>query len=304
MNRIALYLVSYLALSFAFHPPSPTELPAVFKNDLISLSIPLENDTLKLYTDTGGKNYLYKSGLKKLDTKRSKKNLWEHSKIEELFAESEIPIPTSKEIYFANDRSSTFDGMLGREWFADKIWEFDYSKKTLKHLEHRDENKENTRQSLRLYFKIDSLGNHTHHLPRIQIIVESDTLSMLLDTGAQAYLSKEAQRELHKNELVATSFINASTFNRWRNTHPDWKVIEKGDLSFGKKADLIIVPEILLGGVTVGPVEFVKRADSNFEVMSHYFMDQEIVGALGGNALSGLNKFVVDYENEELKIKN
>jgi len=303
MNRIALYLVSLLAFSFAIHPPSPTELPAVFKNDLISLSIPLEDDTLKLYTDTGGKNFLYKSGIKKLDTKRSKKNLWEHANFENLLAENEIAIPFIKEIYFTNDKSSNFDGMLGREWFANKIWEFDYLNKSLKNLKRREENREKSRQSLSIYFKTDSTGHHIHHLPRIEIIVKSDTLSMLLDTGAQAYLSKQAQKELHKNELVAMSFINASTFNRWRNTYPEWKVIEKGDLSFGKKADMIIVPLVQIGGVTVGPVEFAKRADSNFEVMSSYFMDKEIVGALGGNALSGLKKFVVDYEKEELRIR-
>jgi len=304
MNRIALYLFSLLALSYAIHTSPPTELPAVFKNDLIYLSIPLKYDTLKLYTDTGGKNYLYQSGIKKLDTKRSKKNLWEHANMENLLRESEIPIPSFKEIFFTNDRTSSFDGMLGRGWFANKIWEFDYSNKTLKHLQRREKDNENTRQSISLYFRTDSTGNHIHHLPRLQMIVKSDTLSMLLDTGAQAYLSMEAQRELRKDELVATSFINATTFNRWSNAHPEWKVIAKGDLSFGKKADMIIVPEIQIAGLRLCPVEFVKRADSNFEVMSSYFMDQEIVGALGGNALSGLNKFVVDYVNEELRIKN
>ena len=47
-------------------------------------------------------------------------------------------------------------------------------------------------------------------------------------------------------------------------------------------------------------MEFVKREDSNFQVMSAHFMDQEIVGAIGANALSQLNTFVLDYKNEVL----
>lgn len=303
MKTIALSIVSILVFSVTFYPSDTNKLPSVFENDLISLCIPLSTDTLLIYTDTGGKNFLYKTGLKKLHIKRSRRNLWERSNIETLLTEKEIPIPYSKEIHFINDRSSNCDGMLGREWFANKIWEFDYVNKTLKHLKHSDRNTENIDQAVRLYFKSDASGNHTNYLPRIHIIVESDTLSLLLDTGAQAYLSIEAQKKLNKNFLVATSFINASTFDKWENTYPEWPVIRGGDLSFGNKSDIIVVPEIQIGETTLGPVEFTKRADSNFEVMSRFFMDKEIVGALGGNALSRLNKFIVDYKTEELRIK-
>ncbi len=304
MKTLTLYLISIVGLSALIQRPDTSKLRAVFENDLITLSIPLDNDTLLMYTDTGGKNFLYKSGMKKLNTKRSSKNLWEISNIEKLFTENEIPFPYIKEIYFINDKSSKYDGMLGREWFADKIWEFDYSNKTLRQLNFPDKNKENTIQTVKLYFKSDSVNNRTHHLPRIRIMVESDTLSMLFDSGAQAYLSIDAQNELNKNEVVATSFINASTFNRWRKSHPEWSVIQEGDLSFGEKSDIIVVPQIKIGEVTVGPVEFAKRADANFKVMSNFFMDKEIVGALGGNAISGLNKIIVDYQNEELRIIN
>lgn len=304
MKTITLFLISILGISSVIQPSDINKLPAVFENDLISLFIPLSADTLVIYTDTGGKNFLYKSGIKKLDIKRSRKNLWEKSNIENLFTEKEIPIPYLKEIYFTNDQSSNYDGMLGREWFADKAWEFDYVNKKLKHIKSHGKNKENINQTVRLYFKSDSVDNHINHLPRIQIVVKLDTLSMLFDSGAQAHLSIEAQKELNKNELVATSFINASTFDKWRNTYPEWSIIKEGDLSFGGKADIIIVPEIQIGGRTVGPVEFVKRSDSNFTVMSNFFMDKEIVGALGGNALSELNNFVVDYKAEVLIIKN
>lgn len=304
MKAIVLYLISILGISSVIQPSEVNKLPAVFENDLISLTIPLSADTLLIYTDTGGKNFLYKSGINKLNTKRSRKKLWEKSNIENLFTEKEIPIPYLKEIYFINDQSSNFDGMLGREWFANKVWEFDYVNKTLKHHKFPEKNKKNINQTVRLYFKSDSLDKHIHHLPRIQIIVKSDTLSFLFDTGAQAHLSLEAQNKLNKNKLVGTSFINASTFEKWRSTYPEWSIIEDGNLSFDKKSDIIIVPEIQIGEKTVGPVEFVKRADSNFKVMSNIFMDKEIVGALGGNALSRLDNFIVNYKTEELIVKN
>ncbi|MEZ4951431.1 MAG: hypothetical protein R2784_18900 [Saprospiraceae bacterium] len=194
--------------------------------------------------------------------------------------------------------------MFGREWFGDKIWEFDYENKTLSCLNDYQVEKEKTRESIHLYFKNNSDGKHIHHLPRIEVIVNSDTLSMLFDSGAQAFLSMEAQEELQKNELVATSFINASTFNKWKNEYPEWTVLEGADMSFGEKSDIIIVPQVQIGSVIVGPIEFVVRADSNFKVMSDFFMDKEIVGALGGNALSGLNKFILDYKAERLSLKN
>ena len=304
MKTIALYLISILGISSVIQPSNTNKLPSVFENDLISLSIPLNTDTLMIYTDTGGKNFMYKSGIKKLHTKRSKRNLWEKSNIENLFTKNEIPIPYLKEIYFTNDKSSSYDGMLGREWFANKIWEFDYVNKTLKYLKTPEKNKVNINQVVKLHFKSDSADNHINHLPRIQIIVKSDTLSMLFDSGAQAYLSSEAQEKLNKNELVATSFINASTFDKWRNTYPEWYIIKGGDLTFGEKSDIIIVPEIQIGETTIGPVEFTKRAAPNFKVMSNIFMDKEIVGALGGNALSKLKRLTVDYKTEELRIKN
>lgn len=304
MKAITLYLISVLGVSSVIQPKDTIKLPAVFENDLISLSIPLDADTLHIYTDTGGKNFLYKSGINKLDVKRSKKNLWEKSNIENILFQKEIPIPHIKEIYFTNDKSSNFNGMFGREWFANKIWEFDYEHETLKYFEYLDGNHEKGSQTVELYFKCDSLGNPIHHLPRIEIIVRSDRLSMLFDSGAQAYLSIEAQKELNKEELVATSFINASTFDKWKNTYPEWPVIKGADLSFGDKSDIIIVPEVQIGNKTVGPVEFVKREDFNFKVMSGFFMDKEIVGALGGNALSGLKKITLNYQTEQLIIEN
>lgn len=277
-------------------------LPTVFKNNLISVNLYLANDTLSIYTDTGGKNFLYKSGMKKLDVKRSKKNIWLKSNIENILTKQNFPIPDIKDIYFTNDKHTSYDGMFGREWFANKVWEFNYENKTLKYIKNLDKKLSKNNQTVRLYFKSDSNFTHTHHLPRIEIVVKSDTLSMLLDSGAQTFLSTEAQKQLSKNKLVASSFINSSTFDKWKNTYTNWTILSDADISFGKKSDIIIVPEVKIGNTSVGPIEFAKREDSNFEVMSDLFMDEEIVGALGGNALSKLKTFIVNYEAEELVI--
>jgi hypothetical protein len=303
MKIIAFNLFLLLALSAIAQNSRPIQLPAVFQSELIHLSLPMGKDSLRLYTDTGGKNYIYKSGTRKLKAKRGRKNVWSKSNIEAVFREQNIPIPQEKELYYYNDRSSDFDGMLGREWFAGKIWEFDYVDKTLSHLPESGNHFDDSHEAIKLFFRSDSTGNHLNHLARIQIIVQSDTLSMLFDTGAQAYLSPEAQRKLNENELVATSFINASVFDKWKMLYPEWSILEGADRSFNETADMIIVPEVIIGSKVVGPVGFTKRGDSNFEVMSDFFMDAEIVGALGGNALAGLKRFVLDYKAERLLIE-
>lgn len=273
------------------------DLPVVFENKLITLSISTTDDTLLLYTDTGGKNYLYPSGLEKLGLKRSRKNLWERSTLGALFKGQGIPIPEVEAIHYIKDKTSPFDGMLGREWFANKVWAFDYVNQTLRHTKG---SAETINLEVRLYFKSNEAGHPIHHLPRLHIAVGSDTLSLLFDTGAQVFLSPQAQQKLQTGRIAAIRFIHASTFDAWSRAHPEWTILKGGDTSFGKKHDIIVVPELKIGHRTVGPVAFAKRADANFEVMSTHFMDNAIVGALGGNALAQLQRFTLDYTSERL----
>ena len=275
-------------------------LPCSFDSGLISLLLPIsETDTLRFYLDTGGKNFLYRSGLKKLDLRPSKKNLWAKSTLANRFNNHGVPSPEIENMYFMRDKSANFDGMLGREWFANKAWRFDYEHNMLELISPPEFHQKET---IKLHFKKKASGENSTHLPRINIVVETDTLAVLFDTGAQAQLAPEAQKMLDKKDLVATSFINASTFENWQKNHPDWLVINEADLSFGLKADLIVVPRVAIGSKVLQNVEFVKREDSNFQVMSAYFMDEEIVGAIGANALSQLNNFVLDYKNEVLML--
>jgi hypothetical protein len=154
-----------------------------------------------------------------------------------------------------------------------------------------------------LFFKKNSEENHTAHLPRMLVMVEDDTLSVLLDTGAQAFLSKEAQSHLKCSEKAAISFINASIFNTWALQHPNWRIIEGGDCSFKEESDIIIVPMVQIGNRWIRNVAFAKRENYNFENMSTFFMDAPIHGAIGGNALNQLSQFTIDYQAERLLIK-
>lgn len=71
--------------------PSEGVYKAIFRNNLIYLSVPLnDTDSLLFYTDTGGKNYIYKSGLKKIGISRFRKENW-HSALNEHFEENVAP---------------------------------------------------------------------------------------------------------------------------------------------------------------------------------------------------------------------
>ncbi|MCZ4410215.1 hypothetical protein O3Q51_15470 [Cryomorphaceae bacterium 1068] len=277
------------------------KVPIIIENNLISVILAVQKtDTLLLYTDTGGKNYLYRSGLKKLGLKKSKSNLWS-PEIAKIFRSSNIPLPFEKQLNFIKDPKASEDGMLGREWFARRAWLFDYESETLS-LANFTQQETEAEEKIPLGFKKDSLGNHTDHLPRIEVFIDNDTLSFLFDTGAQAFLSDEAQAYFQCTEKVATSFINATYFEKWKAAHPDWMILKGGDQSFGKSADIIVAPHVQIGSRSIGPVAFTKREDFNFEIMSERFMDSEIVGAIGGNALSQLERFIIDYPNEMMSL--
>ncbi|MGB0422808.1 MAG: hypothetical protein ACPGED_00730, partial [Flavobacteriales bacterium] len=91
-------------------------LPCVFESNLISCSLVLDSqDSISFYTDTGGKNFLYKSGKKKLGLKSKKGNLWHQTEFQELFQRNQFPNPGVPQFYFVNDKKSNHDGMLGRD---------------------------------------------------------------------------------------------------------------------------------------------------------------------------------------------
>ena len=293
-------------MSWSFGPTngqSIKALPVSFSANLIYLNIPLpDNDTLVMYLDTGGKNFMYKSGLKKLEIRPTRKNLHSRVRLDEIFLQNSIPVSYKKDLYFLNDNDNTCDGMLGREWYANKIWLIDYRNKQMFAIESYSEDILSISATIPVSFRKDTSGSISNHLPGVQVVIDGDTLSMLLDTGAQAQLSDQATSAFNQSGTSSISFIDQSTFDKWEQLHPDWRVVKGGDTSLRVAEDIIEVPGVNIGDTVVGPVYFAKRADQNFVVMSNNFMDQQITGALGANALSQLGQIILDYPQQRLLV--
>lgn len=196
--------------------------------------------------------------------------------------------------------SQDWSGMLGQQWFAGRVWTFDYPNRRLllhptpdahaagagkaEHAEHR----------VALGFKTKATGERALDFPRIPITVEGETLDLLFDTGATTRLTEAALASLKDGSAAvrATSFITTTVFEKWRKQHPQWRVVEQAEM--GSNEAMIEVPKVTVGGYTVGPVWFTRRADKNFHEYMTQFMDKRIEGALGGNALRHF-RVRVDY---------
>src|SRR3546814_17047659 len=80
---------------------------------------------------------------------------------------------------------------------------------------------------------------------------------------------------------------------RWRERHPDWPYIDKGD---GGMA-MIQVPAVEIAGYRTGPAWFSERPDRAFHEFMAQWMDQPVDGALGGETFQGF-RITVDYRAE------
>ena len=187
-------------------------------------------------------------------------------------------------------------GFLGRLWFASRAWEFDYPGRTLALVNRSDRSDYSSRNRIKLGFQTDSTGTPTTFFPRITIAVNGDSIDVLFDTGAKAMLTESAAKQfgLGEGDDIGTSFIAASIFEKWKNDHPDWPVIEQADKRTGMP--MIKVPRVGIAGHEVGPVWFTKRPDRNFTEYMSQWMDKRIYGAAGGSLFKYF-KIWVDYPN-------
>lgn len=273
---------------------------ARFNTNLISVGLVLPSDnTLRFYTDTGGGNSIYYKTVDLLnltiDTVWVEGRKMEQVNINPLLTNNDVP-ETIKPLFVQrseNYLNESYDGMLGTLWFADKIWEFRYKEQQLFVMDSLNWGSVNDLRVINLGFLKNETAENATHFPRIPITVGKDTLQMLFDTGARAILSEEAKQVLGNHETVATSFIIASVFDKWRSNNPDWKVIEAGDLHSNQ--DMIRVPEVSVGNHTVGPVWFTRRDDYNFTEFMSQWMDQKVEGAIGGSFFKYFESIIIDY---------
>lgn len=189
-------------------------------------------------------------------------------------------------------------GLLGADWFAERVWCFDYPAQTLTLLPSttpaaRLGPAPRGGATVPLGFTTGSVAG-TPRFPRVTVIIDGDPLDLLFDTGATTELTDEAQRTIGDARPLsrAASFIARSVFERWRARHPEWRVVLHAEVGSGQ--DMIEVPTVRVADLRSGPVWFTVRPDAAFHQFMSQFMDRSVDGALGGTALRYF-RVTVDY---------
>lgn len=264
-------------------------------------------DTLYLYTDTGAElDLLFAAAIQRLGLVRDSlirgTDTPPFTTLPPFRPEASVPFrsahPVLERAILVVDSiipATGTDGLLGQHWFAGRVWTFDYPGHRLLLRPAGDLPPHSPKHRVPLAFQLDSAGRPTVHFPRIRVLIDGDSLDLLFDTGAMTTLTGSALAALADGRPArrATSFVVRSVFDRWRQRHPQWQVIESADQLGELTFPMIEVPGVEVGGFTVGPVWFTVRPDENFVHFSQG-MDRPIVGALGGSGLQYL-EVTIDY---------
>jgi hypothetical protein len=270
--------------------------------------VTVKGESLRLYTDSGGGLFLHPESVKRLGlpvrTIREGGNQHEVVAFPELRQGVSVPAPMGNHGYMpvlsaaeAKRLPEGMDGMLGQAWFSGRVWTWDYPGQRLLWLPEGGLPVVSPQHRIALGFKTDESGKRLNDFPRITVTIDGERLDLLFDTGATVGLSPGALAHLDDKgpSSRGTSFITETHFERWRQRHPDWPVIENADLNH-RGEPMIQVPSIELAGYTVGPVWFTCRPNSNFHQFMSQWMDRQVEGALGGSALRFF-RITIDYPN-------
>jgi hypothetical protein len=302
MPRFAFFLS---ALALAVAPVQAQTLPTEFVHDQIWLTPRVEGHELRFFTDTGGGwNAISKQTATELalasetvEADEGTATLVDYPRFDAGHA-----IPVSQ--HFMQGRLMVVDpdkflhggdGFLGGRWFADGIWDFDYPRQRLSRRETHVRAK-SADAAVTLGFQTNARGERSTHFPSIAVEVDGETLDMLFDTGATATLTASSGPVfgLPAGTNIGTSFIEKEKFDRWRQRHPDWRVIEQADDKGGPLRRMIEVPAVVIAGHRVGPVWFAEQPPGAFQKYMASMMDRPTWGAIGGSALKYF-RVVVDY---------
>lgn len=303
-----LLFASTLTLLATEAAAQPVEIPATFHGGRIVVQVvTASGDTLRFFTDTGGGTaMIHPAGVERLglrvDSVRADGEMSAVVDFPLLAAGSAFPLPggafAGRLLVIPPNPAihQGEDGMLGRVWFADRVWTFDYPARTLWLRAPDDVPRVAAQHAVPLGFRTNRAGRRTMHFPRIRVEVDGDSLDLLYDSGATLALTDSALAVLADGgpALRGTSFIAANVFDRWRQRHPEWRVIASAERGTGM--DLIEVPRISVGGWEVGPVWFTRRPDRSFHDYMSQWMDRRVEGALGGSALAWF-RVTLDYPN-------
>lgn len=289
-------------------PGEPLVLPVEFVGNRFCVRpIAVDGRTLRFYTDSGGGLFIVRAAVDRLGL-AVKEVGEEEQKVQlvvlpEFKPDASIPAPLSRDGMIPiwapppEDRGTVpmnADGILGQEWFAGRVWTFDYPNGRLLLRSAGDVPAHDPKHEIALGFQADASGKRGLNFPRIQAVIDAETIDFLLDTGATTAVSDEAVAVIRDQGAAerATSFITDSVFRKWHTRHPEWRVIEKAEKGTGQA--MIEVPSVAVAGHKVGSVWFTRRADANFHEFMSQFMDKPVEGALGGNLLCKF-RLTVDY---------
>ncbi|MDX2033714.1 MAG: hypothetical protein SF339_23765 [Blastocatellia bacterium] len=304
--------LQFICWSFpAQSPGKPIALPARYDEHRFYVQpVTTAGAKLNFFTDSGGGLFIFREAAERLGL--SIRNLggegdeaFHVAALPAFKAGAAIPLPESREGRLpvwappAGDRAANefdYDGMLGQDWFGGRVWTFDYPGRRLLLRAPGDVPRHDAKHRAPLGFKTDASGKRVLNFPRVQAVIDGETFDLLFDTGATTFLTDAALASLRDSGAAAraTSFITASTFEKWRKRHPSWRVIEQAEKTTGEA--MIEAPGVSLAGYTVGPVWFTRRKDANFREYMSQFMDKPVEGALGGNAFRYF-RITVDYPN-------
>lgn len=188
------------------------------------------------------------------------------------------------------------DGMLGQQWFAGRVWTFDYPKQVLLWRAAGDLPPHDKSHEVKLGFKTNGVGKRAANFARIPIEIDGETIDFVLDTGATNILSEEVLKQINDGGPAerAASFLARSVFEKWHKKHPEWRALENIKTLTGNA--MIEVPSITIAGYKIGPVWFTVQPDAAFHSYMAQWMDKPTEGAIGGSALHYL-RMTVDWPN-------
>lgn len=298
------------ALGAAVHaqPPQRQRMPVQFRADRVYLRPALAHGgTLRFYTDTGGAMVVAAPALARLGLQPQapsdptlRAQLGHGARViamQSLGLAAPIPLAHAPMVVVSAMRQlpdwpQQGDGILGQAWFAGHVWTWNYPKGRL-WLDPPGWTPAGAR-AVPLGFPVDARGRRADDFPRIVVRIDGSAVPLLLDTGAETYLTRAALAQLRDGgpRLRATSMIIASLFERWHREHPGWRVIRKAQTGTG--AAMIEVPRVRVAGLRVGPIWFTERPDANFLKVMSSMTSAPVYGSLGGNALRNLH-MTVDY---------
>ena len=188
-------------------------------------------------------------------------------------------------------------GFLGGGWWADRTWRIDYLRHELwifaAPVLPADSGRPLPPQDVPLHFLTMRDGRRPTNFARFMATVGGDSLSLLLDTGATTLFTDSANAVVNDGgpRGRAGSFVPSEIFERWHTHHPEWRVVKHGEYG---KFDMIEVPSVSVGGLTVGPVWWERRDSAAFHKLMDPLMDRPIQGSLGGSAFQYLS-VTIDY---------